>query len=297
MIEDFDIKISPNDHPIVDSLRETGLWEPKTTRFIKENLKEGQTFLDIGASVGYYTLIASRLVGPKGKVFSFEPSKESLDLLDKNISANNASNVKVFPFALSDSNSDSKLYKGKAPGQNSLSGEGEFEEIRSVVFDELEEKIIPDFIKIDVEGHQLRVLKGMEKTLNTKREICVIVEDYSGEALEWLSERGFKIITTEREAGNYIMVKNQKRIKAEKEPITFHLLGTYNTPTNKKEGVGYAFCTKIMHISKALRSLGHKVIFYGAEGSEVECDEFVQVLAKDELPKEVFAKKEPMLRI
>ncbi len=67
------------------------------------------------------------------------------------------------------------------------------------------------------------------------------------------------------------------------------MLGTFNTPTNLKEGIGYAFCAKIINIAKALKSQGHKIIFYGAERSDVECDEFVQVLSLKELPNEAFA--------
>lgn len=279
-----------NDHPITTSILETGEWEPKTTKFIKDNLRSGDTFIDVGASVGYYTLLASKLVGPKGKVYAFEPAKDNLDILKKNIEINGLENIVVYPLALASSSGKTKLYKGKAPGQNSLIGEGEYEEIESVVFDEFnkEKKLIPNMIKIDVEKTELYVLKGMLNLLETDKELTIIIEDYSQDGVEQLIKNyGFKIITTEREAGNYMLVKNQKKIKAKSEPMTFHLLGTFNTPTNKKEGVGYAFCPKIIHIAKALRYLGHKIIFYGAEDSEVECDEFVQVLSRNELPEEI----------
>ena len=287
--------ISENDHPIVDSLKDTHQWEEKTTKFIKDNLRPGDTFIDVGASVGYYTLLASKLVGPKGKVYSFEPLKENWLVLTKNLAINNLKNVAVFFTALSNKPGFKiKLYGDKVPGQYSIidSADQEFQEVNNEIFDELNkrEKIIPDMIKIDVEGAQVEVLKGMQDILKTDRELTIILEDYTGEAVEQLvAQYGFKIITTEREPGNYMLVKNQKQVKAKEEPITFHLLGTFNTPTNLKEGVGYAFCSKIRNISKALRGQGHKVIFYGAEGSEVECDEFVQVLSRKELPEEVFA--------
>lgn len=290
-INGLKMSISDTDHPIVDSLRDTGLWEPKTTQFIKDNLKSGQVFVDVGASVGYYTLLASKLVGPEGKVYAFEPSKENLEILRENIKINNLKNVIVFPFALAETAGKVKLYKGKSPGQNSLSGAGEYEEVESISFDVFnkKEKIVPDMVKVDAEKSELYVLKGMMDSLETDKELTIIIEDYSQDAAEQLvKDFGFKIITTEREAGNYMLVKNQKKVKATPEPMTFHLLGTFQTPTNKKEGVGYAFCAKIMHIAKMLKYLGHKVIFYGAEGSEVECDEFVQVLDKEDLPVQVW---------
>jgi len=296
------MRLIDGDEPITSSIIETGQWEERTTQFIKDNLKSGQTFVDVGASVGYYTLLAAKLVGSSGKVYSFEPLELNMSLLLRNVVDNGFKNVIAFPVALKDTPELKTILRS-----NGVAGQGTIEtldkeqekmqkgveekiEVNSDIFDRLNKKenIIPDMIKIDVEGAQMKVLKGMEKVLETDRELTIIVEDYSGEAVEWLMDRGFNVITTEREPGNYMLIKNQKEVKAEEEPITFHLLGTFQTPTNLKEGVGYAFCSKIMNISKALRSQGHKVIFYGAEGSEVECDEFVQVLEKKDLPADVW---------
>ena len=284
------------DTPITESIMETGQWEEKTTKFIKDNLRPGQVFVDVGANVGYYTLLASKLVGPKGKVYSFEPLHNSWSILSKNLEANKCKNVVVFYSALSDKPElKIKLFGANAPGQYSIIPNHEDSiEVNNYVFDTLNKKenIVPDMIKIDVEGAQMQVLEGMKDILATDRELTIIVEDYTGDTVEWLQkEFGFKVITTEREAGNYILVKNQKKVKAKEEPMTFHMLGTFNTPTNLKEGVGYAFCAKIINQAKALKSQGHKVIFYGAEGSEVPCDEFVQVLTRDELPKECLAER------
>jgi FkbM family methyltransferase len=287
-VNGLQINVIKGDFPIDASIQETKQWEPRTTQFIKDNLKKGQIFLDIGASIGYYTLLASKLVGTKDKVFAFEPSDENYEVLKENIKLNNLKNVKCLQKALSNYCGTVKLYKGKAAGQHSLLKEkNSTDEYVSVIAEQYDKtlSIVPDMIKIDVEGAEKEVLLGMKKVLETKKELTIIMEDYSGKTVEWLIKKyGFKIVNTEREYGNYMLVKNQNKIKTQKQPITFHLLGTWNTPTNKKEGVGYAFCPKIMHIAKTLKYLGHKVIFYGVEGSEVECDEFVQVLNKRELP-------------
>jgi len=70
-----------------------GSYEEETTKLFTEILKEGMTVLDIGANIGYFSLIASRLVGDKGKVFAFEPYHETFSLLQKNIEANGFNNV------------------------------------------------------------------------------------------------------------------------------------------------------------------------------------------------------------
>jgi len=296
-VNGYKMKLIKGDNPITTSIMETGLWEEKTTEFIKKNLKPGQTFIDVGASVGYYTLLASKLVGSSGKVYAFEPAEETQQVLARNLAENKIQNVVVYNCALSDNKEfKTKLYLGNAPGQNSLidSDDRKFKEVNNDIFDNIKKKenIIPDMIKIDVEGAQLQVLEGMKETLQTDKELTIIVEDYTGEAVEWLRENfGFEVITTDREPGNYMLVKNQKKVKAEEEPITFHLPGTFQTPTNLTDGIGYAFCAKIINIATALKSQGHKVIFYGAEGSTVPCDEFVQVLEKKDLPVEVWHNK------
>jgi FkbM family methyltransferase len=296
-VNGYKMKLIKGDWPLTDSVVETESWEPRTTQFIKDNLKPGQVFVDVGASVGYYTLLASGLVGSSGKVYAFEPLEENFEVLTKNLADNGIKNVIVNFTVLSDKEELKTNIYGKNIGGQWGTDKGlgkNSRRVNNISFDKLnkKERIVPDMIKIDVEGSQMEVIKGMEKVLSADKEMTIIIEDYTGDSVEWLKEKfGFKIVTTDREPGNYMLVKNQKAVKAKLEPFTFHLLGTFNTPTNKKEGVGYAFCSKIMHIAKALRSLGHKVIFYGAEGSEVECDEFVEVLKKKELPEKLYVEE------
>lgn len=288
-VNGFKMSLIKDDFPITAQIQATGQWEPKTTQFIKDNLKEGQIFIDVGASVGYYTLLASKLVGGKGKVYAFEPSEENYQILEKNVEQNKLKNVELNKKALTSFTGKVKLFRGKASGQSTLIGEGE----NYILVDtERFDKIIgsmPNIIKIDAEGMEQNVLEGMENVLKTDKELTIILEDYSGKTVEWLQEKfGFKLITTEREYGNYMLTKNQKTVKAKPEPMRFHLLGTFNTPINKKEGIGYAFSSKIINIAKMLEYLGHEVIFYGAEGSEVECDEFVEVLKRNQLPTPLY---------
>src|SRR3989304_2062182 len=120
----------------LDSL---GYWEKRTTEYIKRNLKKGQTFTDIGAQVGYFTVLVSQL---GAGVIAFEPSTKNRELLLENIQTNKCKNVTVFNQALSDKRDVAKLYTGKTSGENSLEenyhkGEG-FEEVDLVKYDDLE---------------------------------------------------------------------------------------------------------------------------------------------------------------
>jgi FkbM family methyltransferase len=256
----------------------TGVWEPRTTDYIKSHLKKNQTFIDVGANVGYFTILAAEL---GAKVHAFEPSTKNRELLIKNIEDNKCTNVSIMDCALSNFDGLSSLFNGKTAGENSLNknyhnGEGE-EQVIVRKWDSLDIPI-PDMVKIDVEGHEREVLEGMQSILTTKKPITIILEDWSGDVSDWLiKEHGFNLVTTDRGSGNKIFTKNQK-FKYEEEPIRCHLLGTFNAPnTLKDEGIGNAFGTKVINMAKILRKLGHYIIFYGIEGSDVDCDEFVQV--------------------
>lgn len=270
---------------VAQDFKRFGYWEPRTTEFIKKNLKKEQVFLDIGAQVGYFSILASEL---GAKVIAFEPSTSNRKLLNKNINDNKC-NVTVIDKALSNSNSKMKLYTGKTPGEHSLLNNYHnslgYEEVDTATYDSLDLPI-PDVIKMDIEGGERMALEGMQKIINTNKPLILIFEDWDNKNTDWLIDNyGFKLFTIDRGSGNRILFKNKECIY-EEEPITCHLLGTFNSPnTLKDEGIGNAFGTKVINMAKILKKLGHKVIFYGVEGSEVPCDEFVQVSTKDDLLK------------
>lgn len=256
-----------------------GFWEKRTTDYVKEHLKPGQLFVDVGAQVGYYSVMASEL---GARVYAFEPSSTNREVLRKNLEG---TNVEVFNSALSDTNGEVKLFKGRTPGEHSLHGSGEYETVQAVRYDDLGLEI-PDFVKIDVEGNERQVLMGMQKFLTTDKPVTCAIEDWFNRVTDWLIDTyGFKLVTTDRAYGNRILVKNQS-VPFVQEPLRIHLLGTFNTPcTLADEGIGNAFASKVVRMAKILRRLGHFIIFYGVEGSDVECDEFVQVSTKEVLEK------------
>ena len=135
------INLIPGDWPITDSIMETGKWEPRTTQFIKDNLKPGQIFVDVGANVGYYTLLASKIVGNSGKVYAFEPLELSWTVLSKNLGMNELKNVIVFFMALSNNSGlKTKFYTGNIPGHASTIGTEELTvevEVNNDIFDRI----------------------------------------------------------------------------------------------------------------------------------------------------------------
>src|SRR5205814_351485 len=77
-----------------------GVFEPTITKYLMESLRRSDIYIDIGANVGYHSLLASKLVGPTGKVFAFEASPSIFQILTENLQANHATNVVAFNLAV-----------------------------------------------------------------------------------------------------------------------------------------------------------------------------------------------------
>jgi len=172
-------------------------YEPEL-EYLQTLLFPGATFVDVGANLGIYTLVASRIVGPSGSVIAFEPSVQSFPLLQKNIMLNSLTNVTAFPVALSEKAGRVRLYHaGSCPSGNSLghhpSFPGGFETVLAESLDDVLQRIPAgrvDVIKMDVQGAEELVLRGAQKTLTSKNP-AIIFEFYpEGADLLGLSPSG-----------------------------------------------------------------------------------------------------------
>lgn len=138
-------------------------WFEKEPAFLARWLKPGMTVLDIGANLGVYSLPMARLVGPNGRVFAYEPASEPRGLLALSKTKNEAANLHLVDAALSDSVREGRLVLGASSELNSLGGDGPSETIRITTLDHEQSarKWGPvDFIKIDAEGEEERILAG-----------------------------------------------------------------------------------------------------------------------------------------
>ncbi len=162
-----------------------GVWEPATSAFIASRLRPGDTFVDVGANIGYYAVVASPLVGAKGRVVAFEPSPSIRAELESNLALNACANVRVSPTAVS--NVDGIAVIHRAPnvnrGSSSLLASRGFEAETSVPTAPLsrllsaEEWATARIIKIDAEGSEGRVLEGMLDCLpQTRPDLEIVVE-------------------------------------------------------------------------------------------------------------------------
>jgi FkbM family methyltransferase len=152
-------------------LADEGYLQKGETRVFKRIVREGMTIVDIGAHIGYYTLMAAKLVGEKGKVFAFEPDPDNYRLLVKNIEANGYNNVIPVPKAVSNQAGTTKLFlspedSGAHRIYNSHDGRKSIQ-VETVTLDgffkDKENRI--DIIKMDIEGAEIAALQGMKKIL------------------------------------------------------------------------------------------------------------------------------------
>ena len=159
-----------------------GLWylnysdaEPGVDRVLRENLREGDTFIDIGAYIGYYSILARNIVGSSGKVIAFEPNPESYKILKKNFEINRYTNCIAENLALSDEDGITRLFIGKTTNDSSSMflveevNDKKYVEVQTITLDRYCEinGIAPEFIKIDAEGAEYKILKGMLRVIDS----------------------------------------------------------------------------------------------------------------------------------
>jgi FkbM family methyltransferase len=180
--------------------------EPDVNLALGALLGPGLTFYDIGANVGYYTLIGARLVGPAGRVIAFEPAPQNLARLRHNVALNHLGNVAVRVEALGDADGAASFALAADPTQNKLAAQTKASDrivgrvgvnVRRLDgLIEAEKLPLPDFIKMDIEGGEVKALIGARETLRQSRPALVIeLHDTAREVTSLLGELGYRIYT------------------------------------------------------------------------------------------------------
>lgn len=144
-------------------LLEQERWFEKEIDFLAAWLKPGMTVIDIGANLGVYSLSMARQVGPSGNVFAYEPGSDTRRRLTASKDANGASNLHILASALSDSVRDGRLAFGASSELNALGDGANGEPVQITTLDaedSARQWQAVDFIKIDAEGEEERILNG-----------------------------------------------------------------------------------------------------------------------------------------
>jgi len=193
--------LDPEDKVVSPTLLHNGCFEPLETELVMRIVRPGDVVLDLGANIGYYTLLFARLVGESGKVIAFEPDPNNFRLLQKNIYANGYRNVILFNKAVADTQGTMRLFLCEDnKGDHRLYDSGDNRTVISVETTTVDAAIAPltdrvDLIKMDIQGSEPRALRGMRHTLTNNPNIQLISEfwpisfDRTGyKAIEYLEE-------------------------------------------------------------------------------------------------------------
>lgn len=175
-----------------------GSYEMNKRLAFEKMIQPGYVVYDIGANVGYFTLLAAVLTGEKGQVYAFEPLPRNVEFLKKHISLNNLSNVEVIQAAVSDRSGEALFEFGASTAMGHLSETGDLR-IKLVSLDRMianGDLITPDVIKIDVEGAEYDVLRGAKNLIETSHPILFLdthQRDAHQNTLQFLRDHKYQI--------------------------------------------------------------------------------------------------------
>jgi FkbM family methyltransferase len=163
-----------------------GRYEPETKALLETLIREGMTVCDIGAHVGHYTLLAARLVGPRGHVYAFEPEPENYALLKRNVELNGYGNVTCVPKAVSNRSGVLEFYVSRQGNDRhslietpSAQAHASKQEVAAITLDEFAASMgwpRIDVIKMDIEGAEPLAIAGMSELLRRSEQLSLVIE-------------------------------------------------------------------------------------------------------------------------
>jgi len=180
------LKINPNRSVVEMRLHLLGMYEPEVIEYFCDYLKDGMTVVDIGANIGFLSLVIADLVGAQGKVIAYEPHPETYSELCSNIALNDYHNITTVQAAISSQSGTLNLYTSSDHAFNTIVPQDASTEIEAkcqTLDESLEELGIQkcDLIKMDIEGGELFAIQGMKKTLDRNPRLCLLVEMHNSQ--------------------------------------------------------------------------------------------------------------------
>lgn len=179
----FNLVLFPGLGSVINELYYLGFYEPGTLNIINKCLKNGDVFIDVGASVGLMSMYASGCVGANGRVFSFEPIKKNFECLTESISMNNKININAYNLGLGSKPDELPIYLDRpCPSMLKSADKKKDEKLEIIKIEKLDAILQKEnvhevkMIKIDVEGYEPETLKGSEILLSRPNAPVIIME-------------------------------------------------------------------------------------------------------------------------
>jgi len=224
-----------------------GLFEPNLTYFARSVLKPGDIFIDVGANIGYYTILAATQVGPAGKVYAIEASPTTYGLLRANVALNDLQNVVAVNMAVTDTECRVRI---KSVDTRNI-GANKVERVDGPEADTVPGRPLADIvdadldkarlIKIDVEGSEHLILPAILDHLAAKQRDTIVVSEISEQNAQLIALAWSKGFTVRALRNNYtishLLVRRFLRLTGEGEFFTITDARTYLTPMHD-----YIFC-------------------------------------------------------
>jgi FkbM family methyltransferase len=179
-VNGFRMLVDASDRGIGRELNLFAVHEPLATALLGGFVREGDRVLDIGANIGYYTLLLSRLVGVRGTVVAVEPHPENFRLLRRNLTLNRVGNVKLLQAAVADHRGQASLVVSRASNWHTLVENSDPQAVTitvpTVTVDELRDEFGAGFslLRMDTEGYEGHILEGAKHTLEVDRPVLTI---------------------------------------------------------------------------------------------------------------------------
>lgn len=218
--------LDPGDMGLSKELFMAGIREPFHTRLMQNILKRGDVVVDIGANIGYYVLMEAKLAGDEGRVYAIEPVADNVSLLKKNVELNNYKNIDIFELAIGGEDKNGEICLTKKRNwctmlDNKHNKNSAFytdkKPVRVLKLDTfIKDKKFPDIIRMDVEGYETEIIKGMENILQTQKPLklfielhCCFLKDLGMGILKELEKNGFVIKKFFRDRSSLMLNKSK----------------------------------------------------------------------------------------
>ncbi|HKO47020.1 MAG TPA: FkbM family methyltransferase [Polyangiaceae bacterium] len=192
-----------------------GVYEFAVSSLVRQYLKAGDVFVDVGANIGYYSVIAASAVGPSGTVYAFEPSARVRARLKRNVELNQLSQIVVRPEAVGAHPGAVRLIEPLGVGNDGLAhvetGGDEGVEVQAVRLDELPEfsGASPHLIKVDVEGGEPEVFRGAAALFDRSDAPSIVFESFEiSRDAAILREYGYQIVQPAMQNGRVRLTRD-----------------------------------------------------------------------------------------